>query len=69
MWGTARVIDTIRFDVNAGRRCRRITYAGRAPMSTAAVEKSSSRTARSLLRTLRASAVHSMTPRITVMPT
>ena len=38
-------------------------------MSTAAVAKSSSRTASSFPRTLRASPVHSSTPRITVMPT
>ena len=45
-----------------------MTRAGRAPMSTAAVAKSSSRSASSLERTARASPVQSTRPRITVMP-
>ena len=51
-----------------GNRCRAITLRGRAPIRTAAVQKSSSRSARSFERTARAKPVQSRKPRITVMP-
>ena len=47
---------------------RRMTRDGEAPISTAAVAKSSSRSAKSLERTARAKPVQSSSPRITVMP-
>ncbi len=51
-----------------GNKWRAITREGFAPISTAAVAKSSSRSASSFERTARPSPVQSMRPRITVMP-
>ena len=68
MPGIIKVAEAIRWLVKLGSRCRPMMRAGRAPISTAAVQKSSSRSAKSFERTARARWVQSIIPRIRVMP-
>ena len=63
-----KVAEAIRWLIKLGSKCRPMMRAGVAPIKTAAVQKSSSRRARSFDRTARARCVHSIIPRISVIP-
>ena len=63
-----RVAEAIRWLMKLGSKWRPMIRAGVAPISTAAVQKSSSRSDSSFERTARARCVHSIMPRIMVMP-
>ncbi len=64
----ASVAEAMRWLVKLGIRWRKMMRRGEAPMSEAATAKSSSRSDRSLERTERARPVHSIMPRMSVMP-
>ena len=68
MLGIESVAEAIRWLVKLGIRWRKMTRLGFAPISTAAVQKSSSLSASSLERTERARPVQSRRPRMMVMP-
>ena len=68
MPGITRVAEAIRWLIKLGNRWRPMIRDGLAPISTAAVQKSSSRSDNSLERTARARWVHSIMPRMTVIP-
>jgi len=66
--GQAILAEAIRWLIKLGSRWRPMIRAGVAPISTAAVQKSSSRSDKSFERTARARWVHSIMPRMIVMP-
>ena len=68
MPGIDRVAEAIRWLMKLGSRWRPMMRCGLAPISWAAVQKSSSRRASSLERTARARPVQSSRPRISVIP-
>jgi len=68
MPGMAKVAEAIRWLMKLGSRCRPIMRLGVAPISCAAVVKSSSRKASSFERTARASPVQSTSPKMIVIP-
>ncbi len=68
MPGIDSVAEAIRWLMKPGSRWRPMIRFGRAPISRAAVQKSSSRSASSFERTARARPVQSSSARIMVMP-